>query len=117
MSSVPVPDATAGRYDGPTRLLHWATALLIIAIFSLFLIWDALPREQTGPYKHLHVGLGVILAAVFLLRIVWRAYAGRKLPNADPGWKGMAALAMAEGSRPQRESARTRIRSHDCGAE
>jgi len=82
------------RYDGLTRLLHWLSALLIIALFVLALVWQSLPREQTPPLKHLHVGLGVVLAAIFLVRLVWRATAGRRLPRADAGWRGGAALAL-----------------------
>lgn len=82
------------RYDGLTKLLHWLSACLIVVLFVLALVWEGMPREQTPPLKHLHVSLGVVLAALFLIRILWRATGGRRLPRADAGIQGSAAIGM-----------------------
>ena len=50
------------RYDTPTILLHWLTALLVIGLFALAEIWDALPRGT--PARKLLQSLHVLRPAV-----------------------------------------------------
>lgn len=93
LNDTPMPSApSADRYDTPTRLLHWLSALLILTLFLLPQIWSRLPREARAGYEHLHVSLGVILAAVFLARVLWRALRSVHLP-AEPGLQGALATS------------------------
>lgn len=80
------PPAAPGRYDGPTILLHWLTALLVIVLFALPQIWQQLER-RTPPRLFLidlHFSFGITLAGVILLRILWRLALGNRLPQAGP---------------------------------
>lgn len=86
------------RYDTPTILLHWLTALLVIGLFALAEIWDALPRGTPARklLQSLHVSFGLLFAAVLVARIVWRLTAGRRLPRASGGiwdWPAQACMS------------------------
>jgi len=91
-----VPTHTAARYDRPAILLHWATALLVVAMWLIAQGWGFLPHGT--PVRHnlqsLHVSLGLLLILVLAARIAWRAVLGRPAPPAEPGLTGLAARAM-----------------------
>lgn len=95
-------EATAGSapasrpaYDRPTRMLHWATVLLVSTLYGLAQTWGFLPRGT--PARHLmqvtHVSLGLILTAVILARIVWRL-SPASTPQDHAGLEGLAARAV-----------------------
>lgn len=88
--------ASPSRYDRPTILLHWLTALLVVGLFALAEIWGALPRGTPTRklLQSLHVSFGLLFAAVLAARIVWRLAAGRRLPRAAAGWLGAAGAGM-----------------------
>jgi len=69
------------RYDAVTIGLHWLTVLLVLALFLLAKVWEALPHGT--PLRHglqgLHISLGILLSAIIAARIVWRARFGRSL--------------------------------------
>src|SRR3546814_16474230 len=68
-------DPAASAYDLTTIILHWLTALLVVVLFVLAQVWDAMPHGT--PVRHslqaLHVSLGLLLTAVLVWRVVWRA--------------------------------------------
>lgn len=86
--------STAARYDHTTIVLHWLTALLVLVLFALAMLWDFLPHDARKQMESLHISLGIVLAAVLLLRLAWRATRGRRLPLAVEGLQGKAAKAM-----------------------
>jgi cytochrome b561 len=86
--------SAASRYDRTTIVLHWLTALLVLALFALAMVWDFFPRDARKQMESLHISLGIVLAAVLLLRLAWRATRGRRLPLAVEGLQGKAAKAM-----------------------
>lgn len=75
-------DAASARYDSTTISLHWATAVLVIVLWTSGQVADFLPK---GPLRtngwSLHFALGFALAAVLVWRIVWR-FAGPAHPPA-----------------------------------
>ena len=75
------------RYDGLEMSLHWATAVLVVALYLLAQVWSFLQRGT--PLRHglqaLHVSLGLLLAAALVTRIVWRLGPGRRVPPATTG--------------------------------
>ncbi len=79
--------ATAGRprYDATTIALHWLTAALVVAQWSIGQTIDAIPK---GPgkqdYLGVHLTIRVLITLVLLFRLAWRAGSGRRLPPADP---------------------------------
>jgi cytochrome b561 len=84
------------RYNKLSMALHWLTAILVIALFSLAHIWDFFPHN--GPEQRTlqtaHVSLGVVLAAVVIIRLIWRVASGRHIPPTVRGVEGLAARAM-----------------------
>jgi cytochrome b561 len=83
------------RYDRVTIVLHWTTAILVVALYGLAQIWGFLHRGSAPRNEliALHVSLGLLLTAVLALRIVWRLTAGRRLPPAAQGMLELAAAA------------------------
>lgn len=81
------------RYDGLEMTLHWATALLVVALYALSQTWGFAGRGS--PVRHtmqsLHVSLGLCLAAVLVARILWRLGPGRRVPPASTGLVELAA--------------------------
>ncbi len=82
------------RFDGVSIGLHWATVLLIAAVFtsalSLGLVTDS---DQAGQVLTLHRSLGVMLWALALVRVVWRLTMARHppLPEITPRAQIVAA--------------------------
>ena len=78
-------NARDGRYDATTVALHWLTALLVAALWTVGQTADYLPEHslvQTIVWSS-HVTFGFTLAAIFIYRLVWRATSGRRLEAAD----------------------------------
>ena len=63
----------AQAYSLPARLLHWATAIIVIATFFLGL---AMLRVAAGPMQNRlfgwHESLGAAVLALTVLRLLWR---------------------------------------------
>lgn len=83
---------SARRYDSATILLHWATAVLVVAQWVGAQTIDWFPR---GPLRvdarSVHIVAGVLLAALVAARLLWRATGGRRLPLADKGALNLVA--------------------------
>lgn len=78
---------TATRYDSTTIVLHWATALLVAALWILGQTSDWFPDgglANRGLWST-HVVLGFALAGALAWRLAWRSTAGRGLPAEDSG--------------------------------
>ena len=75
-------ESTSERYDRPTIILHWLTAILVIVQWIMGRTTGLLPR---GPVRvdiwSVHVLLGVCIALVLVARIVWRLWRGNRLPG------------------------------------
>ena len=90
------PVSTPSRYDRISIVFHWATLLLIIAMF-----WSAWAREGVADAAAaarlltLHRSIGVTIWLVTLLRILWRILfaAAPALPPTIPAAHHVAARA------------------------
>ncbi|MFL5516176.1 MAG: cytochrome b [Gemmatimonadales bacterium] len=84
------------RYDPPAMTLHWLTAFLVLALWTLAQAWDFLQRGT--PARHelqaLHVSLGLVLIVVLALRLGWRLGPSRRLLPAATGIVEQAARGM-----------------------
>ena len=83
-------------YDRITILLHWLTAVLVVALFALAESWDFL-RHGSPLRKELHsihISLGIVLALVVTLRLGWRATRGRRLLSVSAGLMAFAGKAI-----------------------
>ncbi len=82
MSARPVDVIEITRYDTTSVILHWITALLVIALWCLGQTIDWFPTGSPRiAARSTHVCLGVILAVILCYRIGWRALAGQRLPG------------------------------------
>ena len=78
-------------YDPVAMTLHWATAVLVVANFTLAKTWDWFAEPTRDLMESAHMSFGVLLAAVVVTRIVWRLIPGHQLPSLDAGWMRLAA--------------------------
>jgi len=92
----PALDVAAPAYDRTTILLHWLTALLVVALFALAQVWEAMPRGTPArkSLQSLHISLGLLLTVLFVWRAAWRATGGRRLPPASRGALQAAAKSV-----------------------
>lgn len=63
------------QYDTVIRLIHWTTALAVVAMFVVGL-WMVDLNYYSNWYKtapHWHKSVGVLLAALTIFRLIWRA--------------------------------------------
>ena len=73
------------QYDGLEIALHWATALLVVTLYTIAQIWSFFPKATHAELLSVHVSLGVLLAVVLVCRIGWRAGPGRGVAPATTG--------------------------------
>ncbi len=80
-------------YDDRTKLWHWLSAGVIVAMYLIAQIIDFFPRPMRVWPISTHVALGLTLVVIYVARIQWRLTKGRKLPAADAGLIGLAGTA------------------------
>jgi cytochrome b561 len=80
------------RYDRPTIVLHWLTAVLVTVQWLMGRTTGLMAR---GPLRvdiwSVHVLLGVCITLVFIARIAWRWRRGRWLPGVGAPAERVAA--------------------------
>lgn len=83
----------ADRWGGVSILLHWASALLIVAIAIIGFYMTSMPRSLAAVQVYaLHKSLGLTLLALVALRLCWRLAAGAPAPvPGTPRWQALAA--------------------------
>lgn len=81
------PAETQGlRHDPTTVWLHWATALLVVLLWTIGQTIDFAPRGALRTdYRSVHIVAGIALALVLVARIGWRLSRGGMLPPLDTG--------------------------------
>jgi len=91
----PTPSLAAPEsYDRHTIALHWITAALVLLLWGSAQLIDFFAKgAPRWNMLGVHMTLGVILAVILLRRVFWRFTAGTRLPPADAGWRGRAAVA------------------------
>jgi cytochrome b561 len=94
-SFVRVPFATQGlRHARTTIVLHWLTALLIVALWTIGQTIDFAPKGALRvDYRSIHMTLGVTLGMVLIVRLVWRTTRGGMLPALQQGMMLLVARA------------------------
>jgi cytochrome b561 len=86
---------TDDSYDQTTIRLHWATAALVVTLWTMGRLTVLLPKGSLRlDIWSVHVLLGFTLAGVILVRIGWRLLRGRKLPPAEQGARHLVAVAV-----------------------
>lgn len=83
---------SALRYDDFSIMLHWVTAGLVVALWSIGQVIDFFPTGTPRvTARSVHILLGLLLGVVLLTRIGWRVTSGVRLPRAAPGLMGWLA--------------------------
>lgn len=82
-------------YDSRAIFFHWLAAALILLLWGMGETIDWFPRGDPRMFaRSAHIALGVVLALVLAARIHWRVTGARRLPPAESGARGRAAVGM-----------------------
>jgi len=81
------------NYDNVAVALHWATAFLVVANFTLAQTWDWFPKPAKELMEDTHMSFGVLLAGVIVARLVWRWIPGHQVSSIETGWVRLASKA------------------------
>jgi cytochrome b561 len=90
---------SSARYTAVAVTLHWATALLVVAMIPVGwwmsdAVMDPALRGKAGQAFQLHKSVGLTILALSVLRLIWRlVHKAPPLPQAMPGWEKVAAKA------------------------
>jgi cytochrome b561 len=82
------------EWSAAQRLLHWATAVLVIGGFVVAFVMVALPlRELLLKFTlyQVHKSIGLVVLLSVLARLLLRAAHGRPAPETVPRWQAQAA--------------------------
>jgi cytochrome b561 len=82
------------NYDNVAIALHWATAVLVVTLFTLALTWDYFAKDTRETLQSVHVSLGVLLTAVIIARVIWRLMPGNQRPAIVSGWVKRASKSV-----------------------
>lgn len=80
------------RWDMPTRVLHWTTASLMIALFlsavGMEILEETFGKVTEIKLKYVHLYLGLALSASILARLLWGFFG-----NGSVNWRGIPSGA------------------------
>ncbi|WP_298953272.1 cytochrome b [uncultured Methylobacterium sp.] len=64
------------RYTATAQVLHWLTALFVLAVLPLAWVAVSLPRDSAwkGYFFTMHKSVGITIFAIVAVRILWRAF-------------------------------------------
>jgi len=88
------------KYAGGTRLLHWVSAIMIVAMIPIGVIMqqEDMQRSTQDLLFIMHKNGGVIVFALVVLRLMWRAASpAPPLPADMPSWQVKAASGVQWG--------------------
>jgi cytochrome b561 len=80
-------------YDNVAIALHWMTALLVIANFTLAQTWDWFAKPVKGLMEGTHMSFGVLLTVVIFARLIWRVMPGHQMSSLEAGWVRISSKA------------------------
>lgn len=81
-------------YDRVAIALHWATAVLVVANFTLAHSWDWVAKPTKEVMENTHMSFGVLLTIVIGSRLVWRLIPGHQISSLEIGWVRLASKVM-----------------------
>lgn len=90
------PQGAPPRYGRVAQLLHWATAVLVLAAF---IYGPGGPESRVYAAsrdfdRHLHETLGSSVFILVVVRVAWRLFDTRPEPAPVSRWMGVAAIAV-----------------------
>lgn len=89
-----VPQPRLLRYDNGAVLLHWLTALVVVAQVVVGFVFDAMERGAArAELFTVHKTIGATILVLALVRLGWRiAHPPPPFPPDLPGWERAAAV-------------------------
>lgn len=88
------PSPTISGYSTLSRLLHWLTALVVLATIPVGVVMttEGLSRELQNTLYIFHKNVGVLILLLVVARLAARAAGpATPLPDALPAWQHRAA--------------------------
>src|SRR3954470_448137 len=79
------------NYDGVAIFLHWTTALLVLAQFTLGETWDWFAKPTRELMENTHMSFGVLLTFAVAARLAWRFMPGHQMSSLEAGWIRLAS--------------------------
>ncbi|TWS94272.1 cytochrome b [Reyranella sp. CPCC 100927] len=91
-----MPSQTVARYTPVARLLHWTTAVLVLATIPMgFVLLDLPPGRLQNTLFDVHRSIGVLLFVLVAVRLAWRlTHPPPPLPAGVPAWQHLASAAV-----------------------
>jgi cytochrome b561 len=92
----PLAEAHGLRYNATSQVLHWLTALLVLAVMPLGWVGASLPSDPAsskGFIFLLHKSIGLTILVLMLARLLWRAR--HPAPPYPPGMLAASLQAVA----------------------
>ena len=81
-------------YDTKSIYYHWISAGFILLLWLIGQNIDSFERgDPRIIVRSIHITLGLLLVVIFTLRVNWKFKGRAKLPQAQPGKLGLAAVA------------------------
>jgi cytochrome b561 len=82
-------------FDRTSIWLHWLTALLVAALWTIGQTAEWFARGSTGRFAmwSSHFTLGALLALIYIVRVIWKLSRGRRLPGVGSPWLVKLAAA------------------------
>ncbi|MBP1807173.1 cytochrome b [Rubellimicrobium aerolatum] len=95
MTTLPSAPGLAPAYGPVSRLNHWITAVVMLAMLGLgFTLAFVELGEARRPVMNLHKAVGTLFLALALWRVLWRLACGfPPEPEGLPRWQSLAARA------------------------
>lgn len=85
--------ATAVRYNGISKTLHWLIALLAFSQLAMGKFFEV-EADESGSLFDWHTAFGLSVLALMVVRLAWRVtHTVPALPRNTPGWQQIAARA------------------------
>lgn len=91
----------ADRYGRVSRIVHWTTAILFIALIPIGIFASMIPTDSwyVRPYYVVHKTIGVTVFALLIFRLVWNQYSKRpaldaSLKSAERKWAHRVHIAL-----------------------
>lgn len=91
-----MPRRPVPRYTAVARLLHWTTAVLVLATIPVgFVLLSLPPGRVQDTLFDLHRSVGVLLFVLVVVRLAWRlGHPPPPLPDDLPAWQRVASASV-----------------------
>lgn len=92
-----MPDTTPAAYRAPARLLHWLTAILVLATMpaGLIMVQEGLAQSLQNALFIFHKNIGLVILILVAARLIYRGLVPPPpLPPSVPRWQRQASAVV-----------------------